>query len=144
MPHLLISPSSTGPLQAPLPPAAFQAPVRILKRSSPSSQIPPPAGSGGSSSPSTQQKSLAEREARYQAARDRIFADSSCADEKAESGGGGGNGGVAVSVVRNPRGPVLSTVKGFSAPAAVSAGFKNRKQNGRSEPGEASPEQDCR
>src|SRR5258705_484485 len=100
MPHLLISQSSTGPPQASLPLAAFQAPIRILKRAPPS----PSAGSGGSNTPSTTKQSLAEREARYQAARDRIFADGESGKAETQEKSGG-RAGESITVVRNPRGP---------------------------------------
>ncbi|KAK0469063.1 uncharacterized protein EV420DRAFT_1633496 [Desarmillaria tabescens] len=80
------------------PPAAFQPVMRILKRptNSPNSSV--------SSVPSTE--SFREREARYQAARERIF------------GNGNENGeglGPSSTVVRNPRGPEEgSTEKGFT------------------------------
>ncbi|GLB39749.1 putative SUZ domain containing protein [Lyophyllum shimeji] len=69
MPAVIISPSATSPhtVMSP-PPGAFQPAMRILKRpSAPNSNppTPPPA--------STSTESLKEREARYQAARERIF-----------------------------------------------------------------------
>ncbi|TFY71770.1 hypothetical protein EVG20_g1226 [Dentipellis fragilis] len=71
MPQLVLSSSSTTQPPTSLPPTIFQAPIRILKRN-PNSASPSPAQSG-SGTPT--QESLAEREARYQAARQRIFAD---------------------------------------------------------------------
>ncbi|KAK7683618.1 hypothetical protein QCA50_013456 [Cerrena zonata] len=65
MPELLIS-SSTMATSAP-PPAAFQPTLRILKRPTPS------VSAASSGAPDSQQKSYAEREAQYQAARQRIF-----------------------------------------------------------------------
>lgn len=65
MPELIIAPSATHVL--PPPPAAFQQTMRILKR----------PGSDASNKPATpppsSAESLKEREARYQAARERIF-----------------------------------------------------------------------
>ncbi|KAH9077952.1 hypothetical protein EDB83DRAFT_2347214 [Lactarius deliciosus] len=76
-----------------VPPAsAFQSPVRILKRS-----LQKPTNVGQSASATTE--TYAERSARYNAARERIFADTS------EGKVGGGEGGAASLVVRNPRGP---------------------------------------
>ena len=81
MPQLVMAGSGTGSVGATSPPpAAFQPALRILKRptaspsSSSSASSVPTLGSGSSSSSSG---TYAEREARYQAARDRIFGDSS-------------------------------------------------------------------
>ncbi|KAG6887475.1 hypothetical protein C0992_012103, partial [Termitomyces sp. T32_za158] len=68
MPELIIAPSATSSSHvAPPPPAAFQPTMRILKR---------PGSDGSSKSatpPPSSAESLKEREARYQAARERIF-----------------------------------------------------------------------
>ncbi|KAJ7211062.1 hypothetical protein B0H12DRAFT_1329951 [Mycena haematopus] len=84
MPHLITSTAATPPA------AALQPAMRILKRPSaaPTSPLPPPAAPG---------ETLREREARYQAARDRIFAGS--------ADGGSDQKGVGAGVVRNPKGP---------------------------------------
>ena len=81
MPQLVMAGSGTGSVGATSPPpAAFQPALRILKRptaspsSSSSTSSIPTLGSGSSNSSSG---TYAEREARYQAARDRIFGDSS-------------------------------------------------------------------
>ncbi|KAL0945991.1 hypothetical protein HGRIS_012269 [Hohenbuehelia grisea] len=68
MPEVLVKSATggTGAVIAP-PPAAFQAPMRILKR--PTSAAP----SARSDSSSRNAESLQEREARYHAARERIF-----------------------------------------------------------------------
>ncbi|KAJ7323811.1 hypothetical protein DFH08DRAFT_886968 [Mycena albidolilacea] len=96
MPSLIISGSSTtSSAAAPPPPAAFQPAMRILKRPSNAgpAAAPPPVAAG---------ETLKEREARYQAARERIFGSdsdggaSSPGDKKDKKAGG---------VVRNPRGP---------------------------------------
>ncbi|KAG6882102.1 hypothetical protein C0993_011895, partial [Termitomyces sp. T159_Od127] len=68
MPELVIAPSATSSNHVvPPPPAAFQPTMRILKR----------PGADASSKPATpppsSAESLREREARYQAARERIF-----------------------------------------------------------------------
>lgn len=69
MPELIISPSSTGTCVVPPPPAAFQPTMRILKRPSPSQ-----SASNSTTSLSLQTRNtLAEREAQYQEARNRIF-----------------------------------------------------------------------
>ncbi|TBU42965.1 hypothetical protein BD309DRAFT_865220 [Dichomitus squalens] len=91
MPELVIAGSSTsGPSVTSPPPAAFQPVLRILKRptATPSPSTSPSSVSA-SSSPSSNAPSgtYAEREARYRAARDRIFGDSSpSSDTPGESG----------------------------------------------------------
>ncbi|KAI9432938.1 hypothetical protein H4582DRAFT_1017589 [Lactarius indigo] len=93
MPELVLASSRTGSTPNVVPPAsAFQSPVRILKRSPQK-----PTNTGQSASATTE--TFAERSARYNAARERIFADTS------EGKVGGGEGGEASLVVRNPRGP---------------------------------------
>jgi SUZ domain len=101
MPELIISSSGTTATAVPPPAIAFQTPMRILKR--PSSQN---SGSNSSSS-QTPIETLAQKEARYQAARERIFG----GDEG--SGKLKGNNRIqkgspspsVVNVVRNPIGP---------------------------------------
>ncbi|SRR6266550_8664415 len=99
----IVSASSTG--QALPPPAAFQPVLRILKRPSPSSSTSEPNSS--TSDPST----LKDREARYQAARERIFAADSenstpLATPLASPPAMGTNTPPpAVRVLREPRGP---------------------------------------
>ncbi|KAH8998041.1 hypothetical protein EDB92DRAFT_1941676 [Lactarius akahatsu] len=93
MPELVLASSRTGSTPNVVPPAsAFQSPVRILKRS-----LQKPTNVSQSASATTE--TFAERSARYNAARERIFADTS------EGKVGGGEGGAASLVVRNPRGP---------------------------------------
>jgi hypothetical protein len=88
MPELVL-----GSTQNVLPPAsAFQSPVRILKRSS-------QKHTNASPSASATAETFAERSARYNAARERIFADT------AEGKVGDGEGGAASLVIRNPKGP---------------------------------------
>lgn len=87
MPELIISSSTTSVVSP--PPAAIQPTLRILKR--PSSAASP----AKSSSPSVieAKKTLAEREAEYQAARERIFKESQISAS---------NG---TKIIREPRGP---------------------------------------
>ncbi|KAK2460829.1 hypothetical protein APHAL10511_007299 [Amanita phalloides] len=104
--------SSTHPLP---PPAAFQPALRILKRPSPT---PPSAPS----SASTQDPSdLKDREARYQAARDRIFGTLAPSPPP------------PVRVVRAPRGP---TDNQTNEPGQTAKGFAQR---GGSQPAAAAP-----
>ncbi|KAH7925337.1 hypothetical protein BV22DRAFT_1112337 [Leucogyrophana mollusca] len=105
MPELVISPSSTGQSIISPPPAAFQPAMRILKRPSPS-----PSASTSGAPPSSSRNTLAEREAQYQEARERIFGASKRpvghgSDVRLKGEDGKGEPLVAVSVVRNPIGP---------------------------------------
>ncbi|KZT01622.1 uncharacterized protein LAESUDRAFT_763621 [Laetiporus sulphureus 93-53] len=144
MPELVISASSTAPVVSP-PPAAFQPALRILKRptssaSSSASATPPP--------PLTEsQKSYAEREAQYQAARQRIFRpgntqgdnyswsrqEESIAASNAAFGDSSPRGAPGVKVIRNPKGPNASanTDDGGSASGSRTArGFALRGGRG--------------
>jgi len=95
MPELIVSQSGSGP--ASLPAAAFQAPIKILKRNA-SSNTTGDAASGSSTAASQSAQTYSEREARYHAARQRIFAD-------AGSEGGKDKEKAGNSVVRQPLGP---------------------------------------
>ncbi|KAA1474415.1 hypothetical protein DENSPDRAFT_931638 [Dentipellis sp. KUC8613] len=146
MPHLVLSSSSTTQPPTSLPPAIFQAPIRILKRNPASASASPSPGQSGAGTPA--QESLAEREARYQAARQRIFADTVESGDASRGAantlglqGGGKAGGerdqAQVGVIRNPLGP------GAAAGAAderrsASRGFGGRRKRG-SGSGSASP-----
>ena len=78
MPELIIAPSSTGQGAFAPPSAAFQPALRILKRPSASSSLSRSSGSGTVSPNGSQLRgTLAEREAQYQEARNRIFGASS-------------------------------------------------------------------
>lgn len=82
-----------------VPPAsAFDAPVRILKRS----LVPAHKLTDTSPSASATTETFAEKSARYNAARERIFANTIEGEVKVV---GGGEGGAASLVVRNPKGP---------------------------------------
>ncbi|KAJ7784923.1 hypothetical protein DFH07DRAFT_786309 [Mycena maculata] len=112
MPNLILSGSSHA--AAAPPAAAFQPKMRILKRPTNSGPVapPPPVAPG---------ETLKEREARYQAARERIFG----AEGEGPSSPGDKTSGqtppAGVGVVRNPRGPAPnddSAPKGFRARSA--------------------------
>jgi hypothetical protein len=129
MPELLISSSSTATTVVSPPALAFQAPMRILKR--PSSQN---SGSNSTSS-QTLPESLAQREARYQAARERIFGgDDGSGSNISDSIGGKSRRGIgsqkgspslqATHVIRNPIGPSESSIDMDAV--QVSKGFKRR------------------
>jgi len=100
------------------PPSAVFEPIRILKRPSNST---PPQGSAPAISSAV---SLAEREANYKAARDRIFASSSGVSSGSKVAHRGRHVGNASkdprvppvsTVTRNPRGPSPSGGQGFGA-----------------------------
>ncbi|KAJ7227587.1 hypothetical protein B0H12DRAFT_1240505 [Mycena haematopus] len=114
MPHLIASPAAAAP-----PAAALQPAMRILKRPSATATSPslPPVGPG---------ETLREREARYRAARDRIFGDG--ADR------GSDKKGVGVGVMRNPKGPAPAAEEGEAD--GPPKGFGARRT------GKAKPERD--
>jgi len=80
------------------PPSAFQSPIRILKRA-----VAQTGKCAGDDSPASANTSgtgtFAERSARYNAARERIFAGT------AEANVGRGEGGPIPAIIRNPKGP---------------------------------------
>jgi SUZ domain len=96
MPQLVVTSSRTGPMPSSVvvPPAsAFQSPIRILKRT-----VAPTQQCVDVDSPtSTMTGTFAERSARYNAARERIFANT--------TKDGVGQGGAVTAIVRNPKGP---------------------------------------
>lgn len=100
-----IQPSTTSSsTSVPLPPpAAFEAPLRILKRpSSTNSKSSPP--STGVQTP----KTFKEREAQYQAARERIFGEEASGKDKDSNGRGKPKAALnspKSSVIRDPLGP---------------------------------------
>jgi len=96
MPQVVVTSSGVGTaVPSVVPPAsAFQPPIRILKRS----VAPTPNGPSDDSSTSTSTVTLAERTARYDAARERIFGGTTEASV--------GPSEVPVSaIIRNPKGP---------------------------------------
>jgi len=98
MPELVLASSSSGSTPNVVPPApAFQSPVRILKRSLAS----PQKHTNDSPSASATTETFAERSARYHAARERIFAETTDGKVKVD----GAEGGATSTVVRNPKGP---------------------------------------
>jgi hypothetical protein len=127
MPQLVVTSPRTGSISpGVVPPAsAFQSPIRILKRStapaptqkkkrggdasdssSSSSPASAPMSAGGGGGGGT----FAERSARYNAARERIFAVGTTEAEAEEAGAGvgtgeGATGGAVSAIIRNPKGP---------------------------------------
>ena len=151
MPELIVASASTSQSLAPLPPAALQPTLRILKRPSPnasannvnvgvassatltsSSPGPTSGSSSGSGSGVTSPASrgtLAEREAQYQEARSRIFGEKEklgCASGHGSSGSGG------VVIVRDPLGPASEPEVGgqdkADGPARPAKGFGERRR----------------
>ena len=99
MPQLVVTSSRTGPISSVVPPtSAFQPPIHILKRSATSTQN---CANDDPSASAITAASFAERSARYNAARERIFAGTT------EGGVDPGEGiPVPVSaIIRNPKGP---------------------------------------
>ena len=124
MPEVLISSSSTTASAVSPPAVAFQPQMRILKR--PSSQN----SSSNLSSSQTPAESLAQREARYQAARERIFG----GDDGSENVSEDGSGKLKRGVIRNPVGPSENSKD--AGDGQIPKGFKPRstKGQGSSEP----------
>jgi len=118
MPELIVASASTSQSAAPLPPAALQPTLRILKRPSPAStnhtgvvtssgplgSTSPggTSGSGGGTSPAPR-GTFAEREAQYQEARSRIFGEKD--QVESTSGQQARTTSHVVTVVRDPLGP---------------------------------------
>jgi SUZ domain len=129
MPEVVIVQSSTASSVVPTAASAFRSPMRILKRPSPN----PSASTSSSSLTSDLQsrQSLAEREARYQVARERIFKSdqevknvdekSPCLETSRREAG------TVVGVVRNPRGPA-SINEDISMTGDAVRGFAGRKK----------------
>jgi SUZ domain len=119
MPELIISRTSTSPAVVSPPTTAIQSPLRILKRPSSGSNNnhsstpddTPPSSSSTNISSLPSSKTFAEREAKYQAARDRIFGGShggdpaSVAEASRTSLSPSSSQPPTTSIVRNPRGP---------------------------------------
>jgi hypothetical protein len=108
MPQLVATSPRTGSIPSGVvPPAsAFQPPIRILKRSAGPTRKG--VSDSSSSSAAITGGTFAERSARYNAARERIFAAGAteAGTDTGDGNSGGGGGGAAVSaIIRNPKGP---------------------------------------
>jgi hypothetical protein len=118
MPELVIAPTSTTASAAPVPVQALQPSMRILKRpsasASPSPSSPPSA--------EAQQKTLAEREAQYRAARDRIFGTPPAGGVSAPAPAGVAGVAAAAAVAEN----------GSSASSRLSSSASPRPQQSQS------------
>ncbi|EGN92178.1 hypothetical protein SERLA73DRAFT_191526 [Serpula lacrymans var. lacrymans S7.3] len=147
MPDLIISPSSTGqPLVSP-PLSVFQSPMRILKRPSPVSGSSITSNSSQDSYSS--RHTLAEREAQYKAARDRIFGGSTQAgdggivadfdgsehldDGKAKRNGSKAEKETSITVVRNPLGPSDADSSNVADKITSAKGFGGRRSGKKPE-----------
>ncbi|KAG1807476.1 uncharacterized protein BJ212DRAFT_1485594 [Suillus subaureus] len=137
MPELVISPSSTGTCVVPPPPAAFQPTMRILKRPSPSQS----ASNSTTSLSSQTRNTLAEREAQYQEARNRIFGTTgergsddipSRRGVRNGSGKGADAGSTASAVLRTPTGPSDADQEVGRTDDSPPKGFRDRR-NGRNQ-----------
>ncbi|KAG2347022.1 hypothetical protein BDR05DRAFT_958464 [Suillus weaverae] len=135
MPELIISPSSTGTCVVPPPPAAFQPTMRILKRPSPSQS----ASNSTTSLSSQTRNTLAEREAQYQEARNRIFGTTSerGSDDlesrrgvRDGSGKGTDAGSAASAMLRSPTGPSDAEKEVGRTDDSPPKGFRDRR-NGK-------------
>lgn len=122
MPEIQLSTTSLSSGVSLPPPAAFETPMRILKR---------PSATNSKSSPTatdTQtQKTFQEREAQYQAARERIFGENGSGIGKDRSGSGKPK--VALdsprsSISRDPLGPTSVT------DGEAKQGFRARRKKG--------------
>jgi hypothetical protein len=138
MPQLVMTSPRTGSLSSVVPPAsAFQSPIRILKRSAAPTQK---GASDSDSSPASGAAAgtFAERSARYNAARERIFATA-----EASSMGTGESGGGAVSasaIIRNPKGPEPAQGPNGQGTREGSQGFGTRTGK-RASPGQLNAKQ---
>ncbi|TCD67360.1 hypothetical protein EIP91_000227 [Steccherinum ochraceum] len=135
MPVVITSTGTSSSVISP-PPAAFQPSLRILKRPSASSS----SAASSSNGSDAQQKTYAEREAQYQAARERIFGSGtttptqgvSTSDRNKRSsarypGSPPGSASPPPStVIRNPRGPE-DTTRTRGPDSGSGRGFNNRR-----------------
>ncbi|KAG6887962.1 hypothetical protein C0995_011355 [Termitomyces sp. Mi166 len=136
MPELIIAPSVTSSNHVvPPPPGAFQPTMRILKR--------PSSGADGKSAtpPPSSAESLKDREARYQAARERIFGPDSGVSTPLEEPTANSTtssypidfkdrrewikGTSSTAIVRNPRGP---STEGANTKEAPPRGFDGQRK----------------
>ncbi|KAF8470366.1 hypothetical protein JB92DRAFT_3056086 [Gautieria morchelliformis] len=123
MPDIQLSTTSWS-TNVPLPPsAAFETPLRILKRPSVAN-----AKSPSPSSSAQMQKTFKEREAQYQAARERIFGEELTGKDKDDSGSGRkpttAPDTAKSSVIRNPLGPASVSY------GEAKQGFQGRRKKG--------------
>ncbi|KAI0267277.1 hypothetical protein BC834DRAFT_968804 [Gloeopeniophorella convolvens] len=117
MPQVVVASTTAGSAQSVVPPtSAFQAPIRILKRS----PAPAQGAVNATSMASTGSETFAERSARYNAARERIFAGAAESTQGLTRAAG-----PASSIVRNPKGP--EPIRGANGQSeGVSRGFAAR------------------
>ncbi|KAF9645237.1 hypothetical protein BDM02DRAFT_3271842 [Thelephora ganbajun] len=122
MPQLMISRSSTSAtVFSPPPSTLIQAPIRILKRPTPTTP-----SNNSSVSPSPVPQTLAEREAKYQEARERIFGSSTPSEQDGPTTKTPSPKPVP-NVIRNPTGPDTNAPGPNSS---TSQGFSGRRGRG--------------
>ncbi|KAI0718514.1 hypothetical protein C8T65DRAFT_638219 [Cerioporus squamosus] len=122
MPELVMAGSSTSNAVVSPPPEALQPVLRILKRPT----AIPTSSSSSTPPPDPDANSYAAREARYQAARERIFGDSSpvpgTSDQQtANSKSGPQKAPASVQIAREPKGPP-TTQSGSTSPGGREQG----------------------
>lgn len=129
---IMASSSTTSRTVLPSPPGAFQPTMRILKRPTGSNSTPstPPTSASA--------ETLKEREARYQAARERIFGEDGAARDSSSTSLSSPKGqkerksptpnqsASAAAVVRNPKGPA-ETLDAGTGGRTSSRGFGERR-----------------
>lgn len=131
MPQVVVTSSGMGTaVSSVIPPAsAFQPPIRILKRSVAPTQNCP----SDDPSTSTSTVTLAERTARYDAARERIFGGT------AEASVGSSEGVPVSAIIRNPKGPEhVQGLNGQDKEGSQGFGVRARK---RGSPGQKQVQQ---
>jgi len=132
MPQLVATSPRTGSISSIVPPAsAFQSPIRILKRSTQKGASASDSSTGEPGASAAIAGTFAERSARYNAARERIFARTT----EEDGSGGGGGGAVSAAVIRNPKGPEPAGPNGQGGEG--SQGFRTRTGK-RGDSGQAS------
>jgi len=132
MPELIISSSGITPTAVPPSVTAFQTPMRILKR--PSSHNT----TANSSSSQTPIETLAQKEARYQAARERIFGGDDGSGSNVTENGNGTSKRDGDDQKRNPATPAVNVVRNPIGPSEiwkdeggqVYKGFRRRSTKG--------------
>jgi hypothetical protein len=124
MPEVVVVRSSSTTPSIVAHPSVFQSPMRILKR--PSNSQSSSASSLSSATDSQSHQSLAEREARYQAARERIFGEERAGKGLEASGKEASR--ATTTVVRNLRGP-SSSADGEEKAGSIAKGFESRRRD---------------
>lgn len=136
MPELVISRSSAGPSVVTPPVIAIQAPLRILKR--PSANSTSTSTSSSLTNASASADTFAEREAKYQVARERIFGEAQASETNNSSASPKLRSTpppAATTVVRNPRGPSVEPEDGQTNGASRGFGGKRGRRSSKANRG---------